>query len=315
VGKVKCQISVSADGFVAGPNQSEEHGLGEGGEALHEWAIATKRWREQHGLEGGTEGADSDVIEEHWRRVGATVMGRRMFSGGAGPWEDDPNANGWWGDDPPFHHDVYVLTSNPREPLEMEGGTTFVFVTDGIESAIGIEIEAAGEKDVQIHGGGTPGQQALAAGALDERAERVELKRLGDVVKSAAAHRLDGAVDRAEGGHDDDGHRRIELLDPTQHLEPVGALHAQVRHDHVGRLPRELLERRHPAVGDRGREARRLQIVRDRARHVDDVVDHQHAHGAAGRHACASRRAASAGHSTVAVVPDPGVLARSIRPP
>jgi dihydrofolate reductase len=161
-------VSISLDGFLAGPNATLDEPLGAGGEALHEWAIATKRWREQHGLEGGTEGADSDVIEEHWRRVGATVMGRRMFSGGAGPWEDDPNANGWWGDDPPFHHPVFVLSHHPREPLALQGGTTFTFVGDGIEAALALAREAAGERDVAVAGGANAIQQYLCAGLIDE---------------------------------------------------------------------------------------------------------------------------------------------------
>jgi dihydrofolate reductase len=108
------------------------------------------------------------VVEEKITRTGAVVMGRRMFSNGEGPWEDDPKADGWWGDDPPFHVQVYVVTHHAREPLPMKGGTTFNFVTDGIESAIEQARAAAGEKDVQIAGGASAIQQALAAGLLDE---------------------------------------------------------------------------------------------------------------------------------------------------
>jgi dihydrofolate reductase len=165
---VFADLTVSLEGFVAGPDPSMEDPLGIGGMQLHEWALAAHAWREAHGQEGGEGGVDSDVIAETIARQGAGVMGRKMFSGGSGPWEQDGNARGWWGDDPPFHHTVFVLTSHPREPLEMEGGTTFVFVNDGIESAIAQAKEAAGEKDVQIHGGGTVVQQALAAGLLDE---------------------------------------------------------------------------------------------------------------------------------------------------
>jgi dihydrofolate reductase len=106
-------ISISLDGFVAGPNPSLEQPLGEGGELLHEWAFAATSWRESHGLEGGEKNADSDVIEESIRATGAVVMGRKMFSGGDGPWEDDARADGWWGDDPPFHVSVFVLASRP----------------------------------------------------------------------------------------------------------------------------------------------------------------------------------------------------------
>ena len=160
-------ISVSLDGFVAGPNPSLEEPLGEGGERLHEWVVGTRAWREAHGMEGGETGPESDVVAEYVGRQGATVMGWRMFSGGAGPWEDDPMANGWWGDEPPFHHPVFVLTHHAREPLELKG-TTFTFVTDGIESALGQAREAAGEKDVAIGGGAETAQQYLSAGLVDE---------------------------------------------------------------------------------------------------------------------------------------------------
>ena len=133
--KLTCNISVSLDGFSAGPNQTLEEPLGRGGDALHTWAFAAVSWRESHGLPGGASNADSEVIEESLRKNGATVMGRRMFSGGQGPWEQDPNPFGWWGDDPPFHHQVFVLTQHAREPVAMQGGTTFTFVTSGIESA------------------------------------------------------------------------------------------------------------------------------------------------------------------------------------
>jgi dihydrofolate reductase len=124
-------------------------------------------WREAHGREGGEAGVDSDIIDELRANVGAGIMGRRMYSSGEGPWEDDPKARGWWGDEPPFHHPVFVLTHHAREPLVMEGGTTFTYVTDGIESALEQARAAADGKDVQIHGGGTVVQQYLAAGLLD----------------------------------------------------------------------------------------------------------------------------------------------------
>jgi dihydrofolate reductase len=121
--KLICDISMSVDGFVAGPNPSLEEPLGAGGELLHEWAFAATSWRERHGLEGGEKNADSDVIEESLGSTGAVVMGRKMFSGGAGPWENDPRADGWWGDDPPFHVPVFVLTHHARETKDMQGGT------------------------------------------------------------------------------------------------------------------------------------------------------------------------------------------------
>jgi dihydrofolate reductase len=163
---VTCQISISLDGCVAGPNQSLDNPLGEGGERLHEWAFATASWREQHGREGGERNADSDVLDEVVQGVGAYIMGRKMFGGGDGPW--DESWRGWWGEDPPFHAPVFVLTHHPREPLPMQGGTTFTFVTDGIESALEQARAAAGDGDVAIAGGASAVQQYLAAGLLDE---------------------------------------------------------------------------------------------------------------------------------------------------
>ena len=164
---VICNISVSLDGFVAGPNQTLEEPLGKGGESLHEWVVRLKSWRDAHGMEGGETGPDDDVIADAVERAGATIMGRRMFSSGAGPWEDDPKANGWWGDEPPFHHPVFVLTHHPREPLELKG-TTFTFVTDGIQAAVEQARAAAGAKDVHVAGGANVIQQYLNAGLLDE---------------------------------------------------------------------------------------------------------------------------------------------------
>lgn len=177
------EITMSLDGFVAGPDQTLEAPLGAGGERLHEWAFAAVAWRESHGLSGGEANEDSAVIDEARGRTGATIMGRRMFSGGAGPWEDDPNANGWWGDDPPFGHPVFVLTHHAREPLAMKGGTTFTFVTEGIESALDQARAAAGEKDVTVAGGANAVQQFLAAGLLDELQLHVVPLLLGDGVR------------------------------------------------------------------------------------------------------------------------------------
>jgi dihydrofolate reductase len=163
---VTCQISMSLDGFVAGPNQSLENPIGEGGMRLHQWAFATETWREQHGGRGGERNADAAVVDEVTRGVGAYIMGRKMFGGGEGPW--DESWRGWWGEDPPYHTPVFVLTHHPREPLAMQGGTTFTFVTDGIESALEQARAAAGDKDVSIAGGASAVQQYLAAGLLDE---------------------------------------------------------------------------------------------------------------------------------------------------
>jgi dihydrofolate reductase len=168
MGKVVLDISSSLDGFVAGPNPSLEVPLGEGGERLHEWVIELESWRERHGKSGGTTGADDDALAEGLASTGAVLMGRRMFSGGDGPWEDDPNADGWWGDDPPFRMPVFVLTHHPREPVAKQGGTTFTFVTDGVESAVEQAREAAGERNVSVGGGASVAQQVLSAGLLDE---------------------------------------------------------------------------------------------------------------------------------------------------
>jgi dihydrofolate reductase len=176
-------ISMSLDGFIAGPNQTLEEPLGAGGELLHEWALAARAWREEHGMEGGETGVDNDVMEEGIAAVGATVMGRRMFSGGVGPWEDDPNADAWWGDDPPFHHAVFVLTHHPREPEQKEGGTIFTFVTDGIESALEQARASAGERDVALAGGADVVQQYLEAGLIDEMQLHVVPLLLGGGVR------------------------------------------------------------------------------------------------------------------------------------
>ena len=168
MGRVVVNISTSLDGYVAGPSPTLEEPLGRNGERLHEWATETDSWREQHGLEGGESSVDSEVVEESVASVGAYVMGRKMFSGGSGPWEDDPRSMGWWGDEPPFHVPVFVLTHHAREPVKMEGGTTFVFVTDGVESAVEQARAAAADGDVAIAGGAAAVQQALAAGLVDE---------------------------------------------------------------------------------------------------------------------------------------------------
>jgi len=163
---VTCQISISLDGFVAGPNQSLDNPIGEGGMRLHQWAFATDTWNRQHGSEAGERTADSLVAEEVAQGIGAYIMGRNMFSPGRGAW--DLEWRGWWGDDPPYHTPVYVLTHHEREPLQMDGGTTFHFVTDGIASALAQARAAAGDKDVSIAGGASTVRQYLAAGLLDE---------------------------------------------------------------------------------------------------------------------------------------------------
>jgi dihydrofolate reductase len=166
--KLRCSITISLDGYVAGTNQGAEHPLGEGGEGLHTWAISTKTFRAMHGdgADGDT-GINDDVLRDAFANVGATIMGRNMFGPVRGPWGKDP-WKGWWGDNPPFHHPVFVLTHHARDPLPMQEGTTFHFVTDGIESALARARKAAGGKDVTVGGGARTIQQYLAAGLLDE---------------------------------------------------------------------------------------------------------------------------------------------------
>lgn len=177
--KLRFQVSMSVDGFTAGPDQSEEHPLGIGGKQLHEWAFKLAAWREPHGLEGGEVNASTEFVEDSLANVGASVMGRNMFGGHPGAWGEDP-WDGWWGEDPPFHTPVFVLTHYKREPLEKQGGTTFFFVTDGIESALEQAKEAAGGKDVSLGGGANAAQQYLAAGLLDELQLNVVPVLLGD---------------------------------------------------------------------------------------------------------------------------------------
>jgi dihydrofolate reductase len=164
--KVRVHISVSVDGYVAGPNQSLENPLGEGGEDLHEWVVALKAWRESHGLEGGEVNASTPVVEEWLANVGAEIMGRGKFGGGPGPWGDDL-WRGWWGEEPPFHMPVFVLTHHEREPLTLSD-TTFTFVTDGIESALDHARTGAAGKDVVIGGGADVINQSLTAGLVDD---------------------------------------------------------------------------------------------------------------------------------------------------
>jgi dihydrofolate reductase len=168
VAKLKLDITMSLDGYVAGPNATLEEPLGKGGDLLHEWIVGLASWRETHGLTGGDRNADDELVRESVGKNGAVIMGRRMFSSGEGPWEDDPKADGWWGDEPPFHVPVFVLTHHERESVPKEGGTTFHFVTDGIEPALDQARTAAGDKDILVAGGANVAQQYLKAGLLDE---------------------------------------------------------------------------------------------------------------------------------------------------
>ena len=210
--RVTAHLSVSLDGFAAGPNQSLENPIGEGGMQLHQWVFGLEAWRREHGMEGGEANASSDVVDRAQENVGAVVMGRNMFGGGPGPWRDDPRWDGWWGEDPPFHAPVYVLTHHARDPLEMEGGTTFHFVTDGIESAVAQAREAAGERDVSLAGGASVAQQCMRAGLLDELQLHVVPVLLGD------GERL---FDRVSSGD-------VEL-EATDVLEAPGVTHLTYR--------------------------------------------------------------------------------------
>ncbi|HET7470615.1 MAG TPA: dihydrofolate reductase family protein [Gemmatimonadales bacterium] len=166
--KVRLHISISLDGFVAGPGQSTQNPLGVGGEGLHEWVVPLAAWRAPHGLDGGEVNASTAVVEEAVANVGATIMGRNMFGGHPGPWSSARPWNGWWGKSPPFHHPVFVLTHHARPPLALEGGTTFTFVTDGPAAALDQARRAAGSKDVALAGGAQAAQQYLRDGLVDE---------------------------------------------------------------------------------------------------------------------------------------------------
>jgi dihydrofolate reductase len=196
------EITVSLDGYVAGPDPTLDAPLGAGGERLHEWAVGTAYWREQHGLEGGERNADDELVRAQVDSTGAVVMGRRMFSGGSGGWDDDPVANGWWGDEPPFGVPVFVLTHHRRPPLVL-GRTTFTFVTDGVADAHARALAAADGRNVHVAGGAEIGQQLLEAGLVDELQLHVAPTLLGD------------------------GTRLFERIDPARlRLEPIRALHS-----------------------------------------------------------------------------------------
>jgi dihydrofolate reductase len=165
--KLCFRISMSLDGFVAGLGQSVKNPLGVGGEGLHEWVFPLRAWRTAHNLEGGEVNESNAIIEDQLSNIGATIMGRHMFGGHPGPWDPNHPWTGWWKNNPPFHHPVFVVTHHEREPLEMEGGTTFHFVTDGIESALEQARDGARGKDIALAGGARIAQQYLAGGHVD----------------------------------------------------------------------------------------------------------------------------------------------------
>lgn len=166
--RVRFNISVSLDGYVAGPDQTREEPLGRGGEALHEWVVKLQSWRASHGMDGGTVSPDDEIMLETLKNAGATIMGREMFGGGPGPWDTDQPWMGWWGKSPPFKHPVFIVTHYQREPVSLQNGTTFTFVTGGIREALEQAREAAGGKDVMIGGGADVADQFLAEGLVDE---------------------------------------------------------------------------------------------------------------------------------------------------
>jgi len=210
--KLRFNITMSLDGYVAGPHQSVQHPLGVGGEPLHDWALKLKTFRELHGDGGGGEtGVNDDIVRETFANIGATIMGRNMFGGGPGPWGIKP-WNGWWGKNPPFHTPVFVLTHHTRAPLEMEGGTRFIFVTDGIETALAQAKKAAGKKDVSLGGGASVAQQYLAAGLIDEMELHVVPQLLGD-----GARLFDGV-----------GSDKVRL-EPVRTVEGPGVVHLKYR--------------------------------------------------------------------------------------
>lgn len=160
-------FTISLDGYGAGPDQGVDNPLGVGGEALHDWIVATRSWRQMHGKEGGAGGVDDDFAARGLEKVGAWILGRNMFGPIRGPWPD-MNWNGWWGDKPPYDCPVFVLTHHPRPPIQMENATTFHFVTEGIHQALELAREAARGEDVRIGGGANTIRQYLREGLIDE---------------------------------------------------------------------------------------------------------------------------------------------------
>jgi dihydrofolate reductase len=208
--KLKFSVTMSLDGYVAGPNQSLKEPLGVGGEALHNWAVELAAFSEVHGKKGGVVNASSAIMQEMFENVGAVIMGRNMFGGGTGPWTSD--WNGWWGDNPPYHMPVFVLTHHPRSPRPMQGGTTFHFVTDGVDSALSQAKRAAAGKDILIGGGAQTINQFLAAGLVDEVNISVAPRLLG-----GGARLLDNLGDS------------IPRLEQTRVVDAPGVVHLRYR--------------------------------------------------------------------------------------
>lgn len=205
--RVEC-FSISLDGYGAGPDQSLEHPLGIGGEDMHDWVVSTRSWRKMHNKEGGTGGIDNEFAQRGSEDFGAWILGRNMFGPERGPWSD-MTWKGWWGDNPPYHVPVFVLTHYERPPLEMEGGTTFYFITEGIEEALVRARKAANGKDIRIGGGASTIQQYLRKGLIDELHIAITPTVLG------SGERLFDAVDMRKLGYEC---VRFETSDKATHL-------------------------------------------------------------------------------------------------
>jgi dihydrofolate reductase len=175
--RVNC-FAISIDGFGAGPNQDRDNPLGVGGLSLHEWVFGTRTFQTIHGRDGGTTGVDDEFAARGFANVGAWILGRNMFGPIRGPWPDD-SWKGWWGDNPPYHVPVFVLTNHPRASIAMDGGTTFHFVTDGIHAALQRATEAAGDRDIRLGGGVATIRQYLQAGLIDEMHLAISATLLG----------------------------------------------------------------------------------------------------------------------------------------
>lgn len=208
--KLRFSVTMSLDGYIAGPNQTLKEPLGVGGEELHAWAVELEAFSEAHGKKGGVVNASTAIMKEMFENVGAVIMGRNMFGGGPGPWTSD--WKGWWGDNPPYHMPVVVLTHHERSPLPMQGGTTFYFVTDGIESALSQARRAAAGKDILIGGGASTINQYLAAGLVDE-------------INISIAPRLLGGGARLF----DNLGRSLPRLEQTRVIDAPGVVHVRYR--------------------------------------------------------------------------------------
>ncbi len=213
-------FAISIDGYGAGPRQSRENPLGAGGLALHDWAFATRTFQRIHGQDGGATGIDDDFAARGFADVGAWIIGRNMFGPVRGPWPDE-SWRGWWGETPPYHVPVFVLTHHPREPLVMQGGTTFHFVTNGIESALAKAREAAHGRDVRIGGGVATIHQYLRAGLIDELHVAISPVLLG------SGERLFVDIDLVELGY------RC-----TEHVATPGATHLILSRPEAGPVRR-----------------------------------------------------------------------------